>query len=170
VALKQLFLRIENDIHSLTNVLHRISALVLFLLMLLMFFDVIGRYLFQKAITGSIDLVVIMMVIFIFSSFPDATLHRSHVRTDVLYDRLSLRKRAAIDIFTIGLCALITFLIAWQLGARAVHIFQNPPGISTSYFSWPHYPFILLAAICCGLMCLELIIWVIQSINIAIKS
>ena len=170
MALKQFFMKAENCVHSVSKVFHWISASVLFLLMILMSFDVISRYVFQKAISGSIDFVVIMMAIFIFLSFPEATWRRSHVRIDVLYDRLSHRHRAILDIFTIGLCALITVLISWQLGARAVFIVHNPPGISTSYFSWPHYPFIMLASICCGMMGLELIIWVIQSIKTSMKN
>ena len=170
MTLKQFFIGIENCIHSVSKVCHWISALVLFLLMILMSFDVIGRYVFQKAISGSIDFVVIMMAIFIFLSFPEATWRRSHVRIDVLYNRLSHRTRAVLDIITIGMCALITFLISWQLGARALSIVYNPPGISTSYFSWPHYPFIMLASICCGIMGLELIIWMIRSIKKSIKN
>ena len=165
MALKQFFIGTEKCIHWVSKAFHLISALVLFLLMILMSFDVIGRYVFKKAISGSIDFVVIMMAVFIFLSFPEATWRRSHVRIDVLYDRLSSRSRAVLDVFTIGLCALITFLISWQLGARALYTVHNPPGISTNYFSWPHYPFLMLASICCGMMGLELVIWIIQSIK-----
>jgi TRAP-type C4-dicarboxylate transport system permease small subunit len=170
VAFKRSLLRVENCIHWVSKTMHWISTFVLFLLMMLMFFDVISRYLFQKALSGSIDLVVIMMVIFIFLSFPDATLNKSHVRTDVLYNRLPLRKQAVLDIITIGLCALVASLISWQLGARALNIVRNPPGISTSYFSWPHYPFIIIASICCGLMALELVIWVIHSFRTFLRK
>jgi TRAP-type C4-dicarboxylate transport system permease small subunit len=169
VQLKPIILKTENGIHLVSKALHSISAFVLFLLMILMTIDVISRYVFKHAITGSVDLVVLMMVIFIFLSFPNTTYRRNHARTDVLYERLSPRKQAVFDIITIGLSALIMLFISWQLGARALNIIQNPPGLSTSYFYWPHFPFIMLAAFCCGLMCLELIIWVIQSIHTAIK-
>jgi TRAP-type C4-dicarboxylate transport system permease small subunit len=170
VPFKPIALKIESWIHSIGNVLHSISAFVLFLMMILMSIDVIGRYVFKQAITGSIDFVVLMMVLFIFLSFPNATHQRVHVRTDVLYTLFSPRIRAFFDIITIGLSALIVFLITWQLGARALNMIQNPPGLSTAYFGWPHSPFIMLAAMCCGLMSLELIIWVIQSIHRGIKG
>jgi TRAP-type mannitol/chloroaromatic compound transport system permease small subunit len=111
-----------------------------------------------------------MMVVFIFLSFANTTYRRNHVRTDVIYERFSIRKRAILDIITIGLSTSIMVLITWQLGARAINIIQNPPGLSTAYFSWPHYPFMILASICCGLMSLELLIWFIEAINKSIKG
>jgi TRAP-type C4-dicarboxylate transport system permease small subunit len=169
VQLKSIFLKTENLIHRVSKAFHSISSAVLFLLMLLMATDVAGRYVFKQAITGSIDLVVLMMVVFIFLSFPNTTYLRNHVRTDVLYELFPERIRAILDVITIGFSALMMLLITWQLGARALKIIQNPPGISTSYFYWPHYPFIILASICCGFMFLELLIWFIQSVNKSIK-
>ena len=162
--------KIESGIHSVSKALHAVSSLVLFLMMVLMTVDVISRYLFKHAITGSIDFVVIMMVVFIFLSFAYTTYRRNHVRTDVLYELLSVRKRAMLDIITIGLSASIMILVTWQLGARAIKIILNPPGLSTAYFSLPHYPFMILASICCGLMSLELLIWFIEAINKSIKG
>ena len=167
---KPIVLKAENWIHAASRAFHSVSSAVLFLLMLLMAVDVAGRYVFEQAITGSIDLVVLMMAVFIFLSFPDATYRRSHVRTDVLYALFSKRVRAILDIVTIGFSAFIMLFITWQLGARALKIIQNPPGISTSYFYWPHYPFIILASICCGFVFLELLIWFIQSVNTVIKG
>ena len=167
---KPIVLKTENWIHSASKALNSVSAFVLFLMMILMSVDVVGRYIFKHAITGSIDFVVLMMVIFIFLSFANTTYRRNHVRTDVLYDLFPERIRAILDIITIGLSTLIMLLITWQLGARAVKIIQHPPGISTSYFYWPHYPFIILASICCGVMFLELLIWFIQSVGKGIKG
>ena len=170
MQLRLIALKVEKWIHSVSKILHSVSAFALFLLMILIATDVTGRYVLKHAITGSVDLVVLLMVVFIFLSFPNTTYRRTHVRTDVLYTLLSHRKRAVFDIITIGLSVLITFLITWQLGARALSFIKNPPGLSTAYFGWPHYPFIILASVCCGLMCLELIVWVIESVNRAIKG
>jgi TRAP-type C4-dicarboxylate transport system permease small subunit len=170
VLLKSFFKKLEDGIHTMSRAFHLVSAIALFLLMILMTIDVIGRYVFKHAITGSIDLVVLLMVVFIFLSFANTTYQKIHVRTDVLYELLPPRKRAIFDIITIGLSALLMLLITWQLAARALKIIQNPPGLSTAYFGWPHFPFIILAAICCGFMFLELFIWVVQSINGAIKG
>jgi TRAP-type C4-dicarboxylate transport system permease small subunit len=166
----QIILKIEKWIHAVSKAFHAVSAAVLLLLMLLMAADVAGRYVFRQAITGSIDLIVLMMAVFIFLSFPNTTYRRNHVRTDVLYELFPERIRAILDVITIGFSAFIVLLITWQLGVRALKIIQNPPGISTSYFYWPHYPFIILASICCGFMFLELLIWFIQSVNKGIKG
>lgn len=170
MLLKSFFKKTEEGIHTISKAFHLVSAFVLFLMMILMTIDVVGRYVFKHAITGSIDLVVLMMVLFIFLSFANTTYRRTHVRTDVLYVLSSPRQQAIFDIITIGLSALIMLLITWQLAARALKIIQNPPGLSTAYFGWPHFPFMIMAAICCGFMFLELLIWVIQSINKAIKG
>lgn len=162
---KEILLRVENLIHAISVNLNRISAVVLFIMMLFITVDIVARYLFKHAIPGSVDFVVLMMVMFVFPSFANTTYRRGHVRTDILYVRFSDRKKAMLDIFSLIFSVFIIFLITWQLGARAIEIIQNPPGIGTTYFNWPHLPFIIIAMVACGLMCIEFLIWLLQAVK-----
>ena len=163
-------LKIENLIHNISIKLNTLSAVVLLIMMLFISSDIVARYLFKHAIPGSVDFVIVMMVLFVFPSFANATYRRAHVRTDILYNRFSDRKRAILDVFSLVSSVSIIFLITWQLGARAVDIMQNWPGISTQHYNWPHLPFIIFATIACGLMCLEFIIWLIDTVKKSIHG
>ena len=162
---KNIIMKIEKLIHWASINLNKVSAAVLFLMMLFMTTDIVGRYIFGHAIPGSLDFIVLMMVLFVFPSFANTTYFRGHVRTDILYERCSNRKKAILDVFSLIFSVFIIFLITWQLGARAFEIIQNPPGMGTTYFNIPHLPFIIVAMVSCGLMCLEFFIWLIQSIK-----
>jgi TRAP-type C4-dicarboxylate transport system permease small subunit len=141
------------------------SVIVLFLMMLLTTTDVFGRYVLGKPIPGSIDFITVMMVILVFPALAYVTAQDGHVRTDVLFDRLSARGKGYFDIVN-ALCTMcFAFLMTYQLGMRCVLIIKNPPGIATGYFQWPHFPFICLAALGCALMDIELVIWFISSVQ-----
>jgi len=166
--LKSIALRAEKWIHTASQELCWLSIIILFLMMLFITIDVVGRYLFKSPITGSIDYITVMMVIVVFPCFAYVTSEGGHVRTDILFDRLSKRGQGVFDIINSLFSIVLIVLITWQLGARAWSIIQHPPGISTSYFQWPHLPFICIAAAGCALMSLELIIWFFHSVNRAI--
>lgn len=166
--LKSVALKVEKGIHTASQKLCWLSLITLFLMMLFITTDVVGRYLFKSPITGSIDFITVMMVILVFPCFGYVTSENGHVRTDILYDRLSKRGQGVFDIINSLFSIVLIVLITWQLGARAWSIIQYPPGISTSYFQWPHLPFICLAAAGCALMSLELFLWFFHSVNRAL--
>jgi TRAP-type C4-dicarboxylate transport system permease small subunit len=163
------------SLKSLENLIHRISRyavlpsiFILFVMMLFMTVDVFGRYLLNRPIPGSIDFVTVMMVILVFPALGYVSSLDGHVRTDILFDRLSIRGKGYFDIINSLGSILFVGLMTWQLGARAWSIIQNPPGISTSYFQWPHLPFICVATAGSALMGIEVIIWFLHSVARAI--
>jgi TRAP-type C4-dicarboxylate transport system permease small subunit len=160
-----MWLKIELFIHTVCKAFALVSVVFLFLMMIFIAVDVVGRYILNMPIPGSIDFVTVMMVLLVFPAFGYLTSQDGHVRTDILFDRLSKRWQGIFDIFNSLLSIFLIVCITWQLGARAWSIIKNPPGISTSYFQWPHLPFIILAAVGMGLMTLEMFIWFFHSVN-----
>jgi TRAP-type C4-dicarboxylate transport system permease small subunit len=160
-----MWLKIEQSIHTVCKAFALVSVLFLFLMMMFIAIDVVGRYVFNMPIPGSIDFVTVMMVLVVFPAFGYLTSQDGHVRTDILFDRLSRCGQGYFDIFNSLLSLSLIVCITWQLGARAWSIIKNPPGISTSYFQWPHLPFIIIATVGVGLMCLEMFIWFFHSVN-----
>jgi len=170
VRLQSMALTAEKWINKASQMFSWLSFVALILMMFFIVVDVIGRYLFMRPITGSIDFVIVMMVIIVFPCFAHVTALKRHVRTDIIFNALSQKGRGEIDIIN-SICSIfIIGLITWQLGARDLSFIRNPPGITTEYFQWPHFPFIALATVGCGLMTLVLIIWLIHSINQAIHG
>lgn len=165
MSLKSSALFIEKCIHKASRTFSWVSVLVLGVMMVFISADVISRYIFKNPITGSIDFVVVMMVLLVFPAFAHVTHLNQHVRTDIIFDALSERKQGIIDIIN-SLCSIfIVGLVTWQLGKRVIKIIHNPPGITTDYFEWPHMPFLIIATLGFGLMTLELIIWLFRSIK-----
>ncbi|MBN2063003.1 MAG: TRAP transporter small permease [Deltaproteobacteria bacterium] len=162
---KSMAMTAEKLINKASHMFCWVSVIVLIFMTLFITVDIIGRYVFSRPITGSIDFVVLMMVIIVFPCLAHVTTLNRHVRTDIIFNDLSKRGKGAIDIINSGCSVFIIGIITWQLGARVVYIIQNPPGVTTEYFQIPHYPFIAIAAVGCGLMTLELIIWFIRSIR-----
>jgi TRAP-type C4-dicarboxylate transport system permease small subunit len=160
-----MWLKIELFIHTVCKAFALVSVVFLFLMMIFIAVDVVGRYILNMPIPGSIDFVTVMMVLLVFPAFGYLTSQDGHVRTDILFDRLSKRWQGIFDIVNSLLSIFLIVCITWQLGARAWSIIRNPPGISTSYFQWPHLPFIILAAVGMGLMTLEMFIWFFHSVN-----
>jgi TRAP-type C4-dicarboxylate transport system permease small subunit len=160
-----MWLKIEQSIHRVCKAFAVVSVIFLFLMMIFIAIDIVGRYILNKPIPGSIDFVTVMMVLLVFPAFGYLTSQDGHVRTDILFDRLSKRWQGIFDIVNSLLSIFLIVCITWQLGARAWSIIRNPPGISTSYFQWPHLPFIILAAVGMGLMTLEMFIWFFHSVN-----
>lgn len=168
MGLKSFALKAENWIHNMSRAFSWLSVFVLILMMLFISVDVVARYVFMNPIVGSIDFVVVMMVILVFPSFGIVTFLNRNVRTDLVYDALSRAGRGRIDVIN-SICSIcIIALMTWQLGKRAWYCIKFPPGITTDYFQWPHMPFLVLASVGCGLMCLELVIWFIKSVKQAL--
>jgi len=156
---------IEKKIHTISWYAILPSVLTLFVMMLFMTTDVFGRYVLNRPVPGSIDFVTVMMVILVFPAVAYVSSQDGHVRTDVIFNRLSVRGKGFFDVVNSLGSIFFVVLMTWQLGARAWSIIQHPPGIATGYFQWPHLPFIIIAAVGCALMSLELIIWFFHSVN-----
>lgn len=155
----------EKRIHTISRYTALPSVIVLFLMMLLTTTDVFGRYVLGKPIPGSIDYITVMMVILVFPALAYVTAQDGHVRTDIIFERLSARGKGYFDIINALATIVFVFLMTYQLGMRCISIIKHPPGIATGYFQWPHLPFICIAALGCALMDVELVIWFIHSIQ-----
>lgn len=141
---------------------------VLMGMVLLVTVDVVGRYFFDKPIDGSTDIIEIMMIIMVYSSFAYGSTKNKHVRIDFLYNRFSPVIKGYVDILTSILSIYIVAVISWQLVNRAVNIINNPPGPTTSYYGWELMPFIAFAAFGSALLAIQLCTWLYQSVKIVI--
>jgi TRAP-type C4-dicarboxylate transport system permease small subunit len=161
---------IEKGIHWVSRGFALVSVVVLFLMVVFIDVDVVGRYFFKSPITGSIDFVTVMMVIVIFPAMGYVTSLNGHVRTDVIYEKFAKRGRGICDIPNSLFALFLVVAMAWRLGTRAWSITQNPPGISTAYFHWPHFPFMMLGTVGLILMALEILVQFIHAMDDAIHG
>ena len=116
--------------------------MVLFALMVMTFFDVILRSLFNNPIEAATELTRLFMAIIVFSSMPVVSWKDGHIVVDLLdgwFGPAGARIRDCLVNLLSGLCLLWPALRVWQLADRAreygdVTEYLNIPQFYIAYF------------------------------------
>ena len=97
-----------------------VGACLLFLMMVLGFADVAGRYLLNSPIKGGLEITKIFMLGVVVLSWAYTQAARGHIRVDFVVNRFPPRARAilsfASDLFLLGFFSLI----AWRAAAMGI--------------------------------------------------
>lgn len=101
------------------TVLSLLSCLFLFMIMVVTFVDVIGRYLFLSPLPAAYEIVSLMMPAVIFLALPLTVWRNSHVTVDLL-DSITPPRIARWRAFVVDLFGAATMiLLAWRLAIRS---------------------------------------------------
>jgi TRAP-type transport system small permease protein len=107
--------RFEKFVDSLNNITHKVSMIVLFLMMFLTTGDVIGRYFFYKPVTGTYELTGLAMVVVIFLSLGKTQLKKEHISIDFLTSKLPIKIESILNVLTSLIMLVLLSLTSWQL-------------------------------------------------------
>ncbi len=154
--------RIDALAGRVTLWLVRAGALVLAVMMLMTFFDVIGRYFLNQPIVGTVDMTELYMGLIVFLGIGATTLKRGHISVDIVVSRLRPRARLLSDLFAQAVCAVLAGLICWQLWVVAQDTFANH--IVTRVWETPVYPVAYAMAAASVLMVVALLLQVVQTL------
>ncbi len=148
-----IFVKITKQINKFTA---EIASWVVFLMMLLSVADAVGRYVFKVTVFGAQDITQLMMVIVVFLGFGLLAEEDGNVRIEILYQHFSQKLKAVANIFAwiVGIAAYS--MVAYRLFLRALSVFEKQ-NATTITLNISLAPFLLIAAIGCGLMVLQLI-------------
>ena len=98
------------------------ASFLLFCMMVLTFFDVVGRYLLNRPIRGAFEITELALLTLIFAGLPLVSHADEHVTMDfidrILPDALA---RAWVRVMH-AFCAAIMFFLAWQVWIKANRI------------------------------------------------
>ncbi len=136
-----------------------LSALALFAIMALTFFDVGARKLLDNSIPGSLELTELLMVVVIFAALPLVSLRGEHVLFDSLDSYFSpavLKLQKAVIHLLIAAALLALGWLMWKTGGQF-----SSNGETTAQLKFPKAPFIYGMAVLCavsGLVHLALIV------------
>lgn len=97
-----------------------LAGIVLAFMMILTFFDVVGRSLFNSPIIGSVEILTLAMGLLIYLGIGQTTIQGSHVRVDVLTRLLPEKVRNSLDVIVHILGLLLSALVFWRLCVLAV--------------------------------------------------
>jgi TRAP-type C4-dicarboxylate transport system permease small subunit len=126
-----------------------LSALALFAIMALTFFDVLGRKFADNSIPGSLEMTEMLMVIVIFASLPLVSMRGEHVLFDSLDPYLpdaALRLQKAFIHLVLAVLLIALAFLMWKTGGEFA-----ASGETTAQLQVPKAPFIYGMAIMSGL-------------------
>jgi len=139
---------------SLNIMLAYAGAYVLFGMMLLTTCDVIGRYIFNLPITGAYEITEAMMVTLVFFFIGYTQASKAHVAVDLVVKLLPQKIGMIVDIITQVLSLLMILLVAWMSIVRWLELMEINE--HTPILGIPVSPFLLILALGCFVLCIEL--------------
>jgi TRAP-type C4-dicarboxylate transport system permease small subunit len=88
-------------------------------MMVLTFFDVVGRYLLNRPIRGAFEVTELALLVLIFAGLPLVSHADEHVTMDFIDRLLPHRLRDVWVRGAHGVCAALMFFLAWQTWIKA---------------------------------------------------
>lgn len=133
-----------------------LACLLLFTMMLVTFFDVMGRYLFFAPLPAAYEVVSLMMPAVIFCALPITVLREGHVTVD-LFDAMipsavARVQAVLVNLVTAGALALIT----WRLWVKSMDDLEY--GTTTDELYLPLWPFGAGMSVLCALAALAALV------------
>lgn len=130
----------DRIIHLLALCSSRLGAGVLVAMMLLITSDVVLRFIFNKPVPGTFELVEVMMGAVVSLSIAYCGVRRGHVAVELLTEKLPAKTRNLLDMLHHMACIIFFAAIAYKSAEQAVVI--NESGTVTALLEIPVYPFI----------------------------
>ena len=125
-----------------------LSAVALFGIMALTFFDMAGRKLLSNSIPGSLELTELLMVVVIFAALPLVSLRGEHVVFDSLDAYLPALVRRVQGALVQLLCTVAMLGLAWLMWRTGDQFLES--GETTAQLKLLKAPFIYGMALLCG--------------------
>lgn len=124
-TLKKIAGKLEGLTGIYNKVLIYISCTILFLLMFLTLFDVIGRSFFNSPIKGTYELTGFALAIMVFFSLGAAQIKGDHIEIDFLTKKFSKKVQYYWNAFIYIILSVVVVLTSWQLGVYAQRMLQG---------------------------------------------
>ena len=148
---------IESVIHKISGIGVKVSSVLLFLMILLMAADVVGRYIFSRPIRGTVDFIEAAILFMVYFTVADVAANKEHITVGLITSKLSQHMQAVFECFTSFGSLIIMVLITWRVAVRGIDLILRPR-IYTINLEMPLGPFYLAASLGCVLLCLELVV------------
>lgn len=146
-----------NSTRSATIALSIVASFLLCTMVIVIVFNVAGRFLFKMPLYGTIELVELMMIIISFFAIAYTSMQRGHVRITILTDSLPRIVQDILGRVVSLLNVTIFSLIFYQATTNALYSFNNL-NYRTDTLDIPIAPFKIVMVLGIGvLICIECI-------------
>jgi len=105
---------LDKSVHLINSALRYVCMGLLFFMMALGTCDVLGRYLFNKPILGTLEIFEILLPAIVLLGLGYTQGSNAHVRVELFVSHLSLRKQTILNFITNGCTLFISVLILWR--------------------------------------------------------
>ena len=140
--------RVDNAVGVVRRVnrtLHHIAGAALVAMLALTVVDILGRWLFNSPVAGTVETIPLLLVVVVFFGFAHAQHMGDHIAVDLLFSRLGARSRRVLSIFSHIFSLAVLALVTWQLWKFAG--VQDRGGYATAVIEWPVHWFVRIAAL-----------------------
>ena len=154
--------KIENGIRYAGNIFTGIAGVMFLGLMFLGASDVIGRYVFDKPIMGTMEASEVLMAGIVLLSWAYTQRTGGHVRVELVTSRYPPRARAITNFVTLLLALILFSAITWQSAIIATTYLQGHRVFQILQI--PTAPFYFFVPVGAFFLCLEFIIQMLHLI------
>jgi len=158
----------ENALSTVSVWAVRLGAVILTLMMVLVFTDVFLRYVFNRPLSGSVEIVEIMMALCIALGMAYTGITKGHISVELLVSRFSLKTQAALDVFHFLIATIMFLLMGWKTAQQA--LVTSRRHVTTTVLEIPIYPFVWVLSICAGLLGLVFFLQFLEAISKVVKK
>lgn len=151
---------IEKGIGKIENIFLFIGVGMLLIMMFLGAGDVLGRYLFNHPIKGTLEISQLMMAGVALLCWGYTQAIKGHISIEILLMRYPARVQSIINLFSLILTILIFGLITWQSTLIAVETMKQSRMLEN--IPLPLFPFKFMVPVGAFVLCLEAITQLIQ--------
>jgi len=109
--------------HKILNITVLVSVICLLSIMLLTFSDVIGRYVFDKPLTGAYEGTQYLQAIVVFMGAAWTQFRGGHVKVEILSSRMSENTNKWLDVFVPLIAMILMAIMGWKTSVQAVASF-----------------------------------------------
>jgi len=137
--------RIDARLRKMAEIVAMIAIAGLMIQCLVIFVDVILRWLFSSPLLGLEDITKLLVIVVITACFPASFLNRGHIKIEFLGKGLGPRAERLLNTFGSAVLLVFITLIAWQMIVYAVD--ATGSGEITWIMRLPVYPAYWISAL-----------------------
>lgn len=159
---------IERIANPLSRVVDSVGRGVLAVMMLLIAADVVLRYVINRPIKGSYELIELMLVLIVYLGLAYTQAKKGHIGVDLVVSRFSPGIQGVINSTTYLLCLGGFLIITWRSIVQSEIL--RVEGTTTGLLHLPLFPFMWIVALGSVLLCLMFLIEFLDSLSSALKN